>query len=106
MQKILKRSIISVIICLFFVLIIGVAALSVHKKSDIPPSTATETVPKYKFSVYENRLALFENGDTMPAEIFDTYIEDLPPTEQVRIAAGIFADTEAEIQQIIEDYTS
>ena len=42
----------------------------------------------------------------MPVEIYDVYLEMLPAEEQQKVIDGIPAQTDEEIQKIIEDYTS
>jgi len=107
LQKILKRCILGVLCALMLVVLVAALAL---QAGDGDTHAATEVqqaaTPKYVFSQYEGRLALYERGYTMPVEIYDVYLQNFPPDEQERLTAGIPAETDEEIQKIIEDYTS
>ena len=65
-----------------------------------------KTKPMYTLSVYNGKIAVFENEMKSPKEVFDTYISALPEAEAARLYAGISADTEEELQSLIEDYCS
>lgn len=107
MQKILKRCIFGVLCALVLVTLVTALAL---QAGDGNAQAATQVqksaAPKYVFSQYEGRLALYERGYAMPVEIYDVYLRNFPQDEQERITAGIPAETDEEIQKIIEDYTS
>ncbi|HIU36438.1 MAG TPA: hypothetical protein IAC53_07540 [Candidatus Fimenecus excrementigallinarum] len=107
MQKILKHAILAVVCAI--VLVVCGAAFALRAGDGTAP-LATEVqkaaAPKYIFSQFEGRLALYERGSTMPTEIYDVYLRTLPQSEQERVTAGIPAETDEEILKIIEAYTS
>ena len=65
-----------------------------------------EEHPMYTLSVYNGKIAVFENGNPTPKEILDTSISALPASDAARLYAGITAHTEEELQKMIEDYCS
>ena len=106
MRKTLLKCVCIVLIALCIVGAAGLFSLSVGESKDIAQQPETSHAPKYTFSAYQGKLALFERGYAMPVEIYDVYLDTLPPEEQIKIENGIFAESDAEIQKIIEDYTS
>lgn len=68
------------------------------------PSAPTKT--EYTLSVYDGRIAVFENSDSQPIEVFDVYVSSLPYNEQVELRNGLTAADRDELQRLIEDYTS
>lgn len=106
MQKTLLRCI---LISLCALVILSLSAFFSLNAGEAPAAAekTNETVaPKYTFSQYQGQLALYERGFAMPVEIYDVYLEMLPQEEQQKIITGIPAQTDEEIQKIIEDYTS
>lgn len=105
MQKILLRGIIAVLLLL---VVIGIAAkLAVSSNSREPASVSGQTsTPLYTLSQYEGRIALYKSGYAMPVEIYDVFLDELPPDEQSVLISGITANTDEEAQRLIEDYTS
>lgn len=106
MRKTLLKCICITVFILLFVGIVGIISLSAGEAKDISVQSTEPTVPKYTFTAYEGKLALFERGFAMPVEIYDVYLANLPAEEQTKIINGICAENDAEIQKIIEDYTS
>lgn len=106
MQKTLQKCILISICGLLIIALTGYLSLNAGE-SGIPPTTALQEVQaQYTFSQYQGRLALYERGFSMPVEIFDVYLDAFPEEEQLRLTEGIRAETDTEIQKIIEDYTS
>ena len=64
------------------------------------------SMPAFTLSVYEGNVAVFAYGSAEPAEILDTKIASLPPTEAERLMRGIPADSAEALQRLIEDYCS
>lgn len=107
MRKTLIKCVCITLLALCIAGVAGLLSLSAgESKQHIEQQTATSAAPKYTFSAYQGKLALFENGYAMPVEIYDVYLDTLPPEEQTKIENGIFAESDVEIQKIIEDYTS
>ena len=68
------------------------------------PSTANED--KYRLSVYENKVAAFENGKDHPIYISDVYLSTLPETDRELLKKGIYAPDRKALNRLIEDYCS
>ena len=66
----------------------------------------TKEKPMYTLSVYDGKIAVYENEMKYPKEIFDTNIFALPEADAARLYSGISAYTEEELQSLIEDYCS
>ena len=60
----------------------------------------------YTIKEYEGRIAVFENSDTNPLTIYDSYVSLLPESDRNRLKTGILVDNSQDLQRIIEDYTS
>ena len=60
----------------------------------------------YTVTEYQGKIAVFKNTDTIPLEVYDTYIEYLPEHDRLLLKDGIRANSLGELQKIIEDYTS
>ena len=83
-------------------------SLSAFASSDSSKANSQikESKTEYKLSVYDGRIAVFENSDEKPAEVFDVYISSLPYSEQIELLNGMTVYNKNDLQQLIEDYTS
>ena len=66
--------------------------------------TQSEEDHGYLIGVYEDRVAIFHNGDLF--YLSDTRVSSLPKADQTRIEQGIRVDSLAEIKQLVQDYCS
>ena len=74
---------------------------------DVPPvSTSASTTAQRVLRSWEGKLALFTGDGTTPDEVYDVYIQSLPPEEQDRLNQGIVIHTDEELASWLEDYTS
>lgn len=90
-----------------FVLALSLSAFASDRTAtEITPENHTVISAQYRLSEYDGRIAVFENDSSMPFEVFDVYVSSLPYNEQVIIRNGLTASTKAQLQQLIEDYTS
>lgn len=106
MRKTLQKCIL-ISLCAFAVIgIAGFGSLNADNQTAQQAQTTEATAPLYTFSQYRGKLALYQRGYAMPVEIYDVYLDSLPEEDRLQITQGIFADSDAEIQKIIEDYTS
>lgn len=106
MRKTLQKCIL-ISLCAFAVIgIAGFSSLNAGESKESTPQTTQTPSPLYTFSQYQGRLALYQKGYAMPVEIYDVYLDSLPEEDRLQITQGISADSDAEIQKIIEDYTS
>lgn len=60
----------------------------------------------YTVIEYQGKIAVFKNTDTIPLDVYDTYVSYLPEHDRLLLKEGIRADSTGELQKIIEDYTS
>ncbi len=67
---------------------------------------ADEQKYRYRVSVFNGKLAVFDNNSKLPYKVYDTYIDSLPEEDRIMIEKGIFTDSSSELMKIIEDYTS
>ena len=73
------------------------------KISEISQESRTE---KYRLSVYERKVAAFENGKDHPIYISDVYVKSLPETDRQLLEKGIYAADRKTLNRLIEDYCS
>lgn len=90
-------------ICLLLLLCAGMrfAVLSGFTRAE----TTAAPAPLYVLREYNGSLAVFRRGLSFPEEIFPVPVSTLPPADRERVQNGIAAESDAEIQRIIEDYT-
>lgn len=60
----------------------------------------------YTVTEYQGKIAVFKNTDTIPLDVYNTYVSHLPEHDRLLLKEGIRANNTAELQKIIEDYTS
>lgn len=60
----------------------------------------------YTVTEYQGKVAVFKNTDTIPLDVYNTYVSHLPEHDRLLLKEGIRADSPGELQKIIEDYTS
>lgn len=61
---------------------------------------------KYRLSVYEKKVAAFENGKDYPMYISDVYVSMLSQTDRELLEKGIYASDRKALNRLIEDYCS
>lgn len=67
---------------------------------------ATEDVV-FVVGEWNGHLAVFEEGAAKPSKLYeDVWIVSFPPEEQERLANGIRVTSQAELNGVLEDYTS
>lgn len=99
-SKILKLMLILTISVICFFIISAIQGDETHENEAV---TAAET---YTIKEYDGKVAVFKNQDSAPHIIYDAYISVLPDSDQERLKKGITVDNTADLQKIIEDYTS
>lgn len=60
----------------------------------------------YIIGNYQDKIAVFTQGDKVPIEIYDVYISTLPEKDQKDIIKGIYVESKTKLKELIEDYTS
>ncbi len=63
-------------------------------------------VYKYRISVFDGKLAVFDGNSKLPYKVYDTYISSLPDDDIMILEEGIRVNSSKELMKIIEDYTS
>ncbi len=61
---------------------------------------------KYRVSVFNGKLAVFDGSSKIPYKVYDTYINTLPEEDKETLTEGITVNSSAELMKIIEEYTS
>ena len=59
----------------------------------------------YTIGVWEGQVAVFEGAQSFPRQVFDVYVETLPPELQQQIQQGVPAENDARLSVLLEDYT-
>lgn len=63
-------------------------------------------IDRYTVTEYQGKIAVFKNSDTVPIDVYDTYVSVLPQHDRELLENGIHTESTSELQKIIEDYTS
>ncbi len=61
---------------------------------------------KYRISVFNGKLAVFEGNSKLPYKVYDTYINNLPDEDMKILTEGICVNSSSELNKVIEEYTS
>ena len=60
----------------------------------------------YTLREYEGKLAVFRGDSKAPYQIYDVSVNTLPEYDRTLLKEGIPAETSAQLDRLIEDYTS
>ncbi len=98
------------IITFFAMCFLVLSVLFIRINDDIERKEAETTSPhqntQYTVKDYNGKIAVFENDNTYPKNVYDSYTSVLPENDQKRLREGIIVSNTADLQRIIEDYTS
>ena len=98
------------IITFFAMCFLVLSVLFVRINNDIERKEVETTSPpqntQYTVKDYNGKIAVFENDSNYPQNVYDSYTSVLPETDQKRLREGIIVSNTADLQRIIEDYTS
>ncbi len=61
---------------------------------------------KYRVSVFNGKIAVFEGNSKVPYKVYDTFVSSLPENDIKILTEGIKINSSAELMKIIEEYTS
>lgn len=61
---------------------------------------------KYRISVWDGKLAVFNGNSKLPYKVYNTYVYSLPEKDVEKIVNGIHVNSSSELLKIIEEYTS
>lgn len=71
----------------------------------LPADSRRAVPPAYTIGVWEGQVAVFEGEQTFPRQVYDVYVEALPPELQQQIRRGVPAESDAQLSVLLEDYT-
>ena len=94
---------ISLIIILF---IISIYTGRKNNSTRITPDNSSLVETVYIVKDYNEKLAVYFAGENEPMEVYDLFLSSLPETDAERIRDGIIVYDKAELNQLIEDFTS
>ena len=89
-----------VILCFLYFLLNRDMNEYIRENPYIPP------IDYYTITEYQGKIAVFKNGDTVPLDVYDSYVSVLPQHDRELLKNGIRTENTSELQKIIEDYTS
>lgn len=96
-----------VFIGLFVICTLFIITSSVSEKQNTDSPAVTQTLEaKYTLADYNGRLAIFENGNENPIEVFEIQTSSLPEGDKKMLKTGIQASSYEELLRLTEDYTS
>lgn len=101
-KKHVKRLILP-LLCIVLLLLAVVIFNNAYSKYK---AVETNTDTTYKIGVYNEKIAVFSQGDRIPIEVFDVYISTLPKKDQNDLKKGVIVKSKMELKRLIEDYTS
>lgn len=61
---------------------------------------------QYVVGVYDDKVAVYAQGDSVPIEIYDVFVSTLPIKDQYELKKGIKVEGKNRLKALIEDYTS
>lgn len=74
--------------------------------SAVSPDPETPSPAAYTLREYEGKLAVFRGDSKAPYQIYDVSVSTLPEYDRTLLKEGIPAETPAQLDRLIEDYTS
>jgi len=77
----------------------------------LPAPSAVVTVgeePRYLLKAYEGKVARFDPAKStdIPEEVYDIYLQYLPPYDQLSLAEGLWFENEELLTQAVFDFES
>ena len=97
----------SVALAIAVSLLVAAAALFLIFRFLLPAQEPSkEEEAQFVIGVWEEQVAVFEQGREYPVQVFDTRISTLPPEQQQQVRAGIPARDADRLSVLLEDYTS
>lgn len=101
-KRIIRIAVFSVFVLFCFVFI----ANNIFKFIYDDRQTQVYENEKYIIGVYEEKIAVFTQGDSVPIEVYDVYVSTLPEKDQNSLRKGIEVEGKVNLKYLIEDYTS
>ena len=101
----MKRMLGGVIVAVLILAVLAGIWIFDRPDANSPQDSPVSAADGRMLGVWEERLALFENGNALPKEVYDVWIATLPDTEQQRLQAGIPITDDGMLAGLLEDYT-
>ena len=86
--------------------IVLVTSLYRSHPAEVLPNDPPSRIAAFSVRAHNGKVAVFYMDEASPIRVYDVYVESFPLRDQALLQAGIPAQNEVELQQIIEDYTS
>ena len=101
MYKVWRR----VLWALAMALLLAAAILWVLFRYALPAPHGGGRPPAYTIGEWEGKVAVFEGEQTFPRQVFEVYVDALPPEQRQEVKAGVAAEDDARLSVLLEDYT-
>lgn len=86
-------------------LLLAAVLLWVILRYVLPASDGGGRAPAYTIGEWEGKVAVFEGDQAFPRQVFDMYVEALPPEQRRQVQDGVAVENEARLSVLLEDYT-
>ena len=96
---------VSLMLSAVIVMVPAAKGVALQKSNAIAELAANQPVPEPRFLLrtYEGHLALWREGAARPYRILQTELWLLSDADRQAVEAGIYVDTEAELNRLLED---
>ncbi len=102
-----KKKIIKIVsISIFALFCLGFAVFNIFNFIYEDRQIQTYENERYIVGVYEEKIAVFTQGDSVPIEVYDVYVTTLPENDEKALRKGIEVYGKVKLKYVIEDYTS
>lgn len=71
----------------------------------VMPSDAVQRPSRYTIGAWEGQVAVFEGDSPYPRQVFDVYVDTLPPQQRQEVLEGVPAEDDSSLSILLEDYT-
>ncbi len=90
-----------------FVLSVSIFFYAIGQSEEVAKAQNSEPVTwQYVIREYNGNIAVFEQGNDIPFELYEVPVETLPEEDVKSLQNGIQVRTEQELRRLIEDLTS
>lgn len=104
-MKIMKKTTLILAVTLILGAIL-IAFWSINRSKSSNGVAANVSESEYVIGVYQEKIAVFAQGDKIPIEVYDVYVSTLPEKDRQDLYKGVKVLSKAELKLKIEDYTS
>ena len=108
-----KQTLLTIILSLLAAALLLLAGVLLFRESRQPASPDTnfvqDTTPAqsvYWIREYQGKLAVYRGNAAAPYQIHDVYVSTLPEYDQELLREGVPAYSQAQLDRLLEDYTS